>query len=290
MKIASRIIITVISFASVLITLIITAAIITWTLSILIPEQLGSRLAEDALRSLGLSYTRYRGPSDADSGVMNHEKAVARILTCRKITNEKQLEESDKRILRPSIRNEEINISYAIIDLNTSERRISFMSAEIVQKRYEFQNENDRNYKYMQYSTFATIIIGMLTTAFISLSSSKIFKDESNISATVQILAILLPAIGTALAAVVAFYNPTEKYARAKQASTSLGQLHRDISTEIYKIDCINNLNDEKQRQLSTKIDGWESQYGNVLNIAAARDLTQQGNSSSGTGNRAEGH
>jgi hypothetical protein len=89
----------------------------------------------------------------------------------------------------------------------------------------------------------SAIIIGLLTTVFISLSSTDIIKDTNatlkTIKISVKIFAIVLPAIGTAVAALNTFYDPKSEQIRYGRISESAGLLHRAVALGVANLACV---------------------------------------------------
>jgi hypothetical protein len=109
----------------------------------------------------------------------------------------------------------------------------------------------------------SAIIIGLLTTVFISLSSTDIIKDTnttlSTIKMTVKIFAIVLPAIGTAVAALNTFYDPKSDQIRYSRMSDSAGLLHRQIALGVANLFCVKADGNQSAEwgKNASQIDAW---------------------------------
>ena len=108
------------------------------------------------------------------------------------------------------------------------------------------------------------------------MSSSDIWPAGSKRARNVKLLAIVFPAVGTATAAVIDLYNPSDKYFSARQTLATLGQMHRQIANEVAKSDCVADSNDNVAKLLKVKLDGWEDQYGTQLNALATKEASRQ--------------
>ena len=127
----------------------------------------------------------------------------------------------------------------------------------------------------MTITTMFTIFIGLCTTILVSLSSTDVLTAGSTAARNVKLLAIVFPAVGTAAAAVIAFYGPSDKYFSARQTLAALGQMHRQIANEVAKSDCVTDSNDAA-KLIKVKLNSWEDQYGNLLNALAKESSREE--------------
>jgi hypothetical protein len=76
--------------------------------------------------------------------------------------------------------------------------------------------------------------------------------------------ALVLPALGTAVAAIIAFDDPSGNLARQSQMALGLQQLHGEIATATWKLPCAaseNNLPQEADRSLNA----WSLRMRDIL-------------------------
>ncbi len=113
------------------------------------------------------------------------------------------------------------------------------LSYAIAKHRVEARTKAQAAYSLWQYSTLITIAIGMITTILVSLSATDFVQKGGAIALTIRILAIVFPAVGTAFAAVIAFYGPQAEWSQSSRTFASLSQLHGQMALDIFKIeDC----------------------------------------------------
>ncbi|MFM0166870.1 hypothetical protein PQR39_41410 [Paraburkholderia sediminicola] len=173
-----------------------------------------------------------------------------------------------------------------------------------------------RYYLAEQLATFLTIGLGLVTTVLVALSSTDFIKRETTWGASIRIGAIAFPAIGTAAAAVIAFYNPSANFSRASHSLLGLKQLHEQITTVLWKsegLDCRyviaiyeksnaakspaaavkqQGLNatdlDPKWQDLSNRVDAWEQRYRDILDASTPDGAAQQAGPSPASGASAD--
>ena len=84
----------------------------------------------------------------------------------------------------------------------------------------------------------SAIIIGFLTTVVVGIHTVGIWKDERLVGTSLRIAALVLPALGTAAAAAVAFFNPPGALARQAEALTVARAAHANLRNVVTQTDC----------------------------------------------------
>jgi hypothetical protein len=175
----------------------------------------------------------------------------------------------------PSYTQDLLSLPYQInrggIPVGVFEARIAGLTVALSHQRYILASSASRTYHSLQFATFTTIAIGLLTTIMVSLSSTDLGKRTDYVGGSIRISALVLPAIGTAAAAVIAFYGPAQSYARTHQALGSLGELHRQVGNGILRLPCA-DATDTTLKELSAKFELWEDQYAAIMNSLSAGD------------------
>ncbi|MEA2940623.1 MAG: hypothetical protein QOD09_1152 [Bradyrhizobium sp.] len=115
---------------------------------------------------------------------------------------------------------------------------LSFLSDSIARARVDNAQDAANDYRDLQVSTWSAILIGLATTVLVSLSSTEFGKGDGRLSRGIRVLAIVFPALGTAVAAITAFYAPREGLSRSSQALVSFRQIHDQIATDIGQVTC----------------------------------------------------
>ena len=87
---------------------------------------------------------------------------------------------------------------------------VFLLSESIGRARIENAKNAADAYILLQISTWSAILLGLATTVLVSLSSTEFGRGDSTPSRVIRVLAIVLPALGTAAAAITAFYAPRE--------------------------------------------------------------------------------
>jgi hypothetical protein len=129
----------------------------------------------------------------------------------------------------------------------------------------------DNSFTVLETATFASIIIGLATTIFAGLRG-----DDQTLGGwkrTVAVLAVVFPALGTAIAALAAFYSPREQLLQISQSLTALQQLHTDMQIGITHTACPKT--PEDRRRTAEQLVGWGDRHikqhpeGTVARLAA---------------------
>ena len=112
------------------------------------------------------------------------------------------------------------------------------LSESLIQARITNAKKAADAYYLLQVSILITIALGLATTVLVSLSTTEFGQEKSTLGRVIRVFAIILPAVGTAVAAISAFYAPREDLARSSQALASVRQIHDQIASEIGAIQC----------------------------------------------------
>ena len=100
--------------------------------------------------------------------------------------------------------------------------RIAQLSNFITLKRIAIDERLSKAYTLAQVGALTTILIGLITTVLVALSSTEVGKKETRTAPTIRTGALIFPALGTAAAAIIAFYDPSGTLARQSQVAAGL--------------------------------------------------------------------
>ena len=132
-------------------------------------------------------------------------------------------------------------------------------------QRIELGRKVGYSYWQLQYIQWLTILIGLVTTVVVSVSSTDLFGDgKTSLGKGLKFFAIFLPALGTAVAAVNAFYNPRDDWNKAANTMANVAQLHGQVSVGIWELDCPK---DDKS-PLVKQLQEWTKRYNDVITVA----------------------
>jgi hypothetical protein len=132
--------------------------------------------------------------------------------------------------------------------------KIRAIGNPVFYQRVEMARAIDEHFTVLEIATIAIIVIGLATTVFAGLRGEDSAMGEWK--RAVHVLAVVFPALGTAVAAAAAFYAPKEQLIRASQALTSLQQLHVDVRTQLARLPCPSD--EEKTHQITYLLGSWE--------------------------------
>jgi hypothetical protein len=181
-------------------------------------------------------------------------------------------------------RTREGEIRYAVRIPDNSERALMQLSYALWSQRYSLRLKTQDAYLFWQVTTFITIALGMLTTILISLSSTALGQGEGRPQRAIRILAIVFPALGTASAAMIAFYGPQADWSQASRTLASLTQLAGKMSFGVWDLDCYEapkpdpNADKEKNAEnkekaikttqaIKTALKEWTTQYIGIQTV-----------------------
>jgi hypothetical protein len=160
-------------------------------------------------------------------------------------------------------------------------RSLIQLSHDIWSDRYTLYQHTKSAYLALQIATFVTIGLGLLTTVLVSLSSTPFGQGTTNGAIAIRIFAIVFPALGTASAAVVAFYGPQAVWNQSNYALANLGQLHGQISSTVWENQCSDSSRSKISDDLKDSIKRWRTRYIEIQ--AVPNPNTQAGGASSGS-------
>jgi hypothetical protein len=141
------------------------------------------------------------------------------------------------------------------------------LSNAMQNQRVELIRKANDSYLQLQYIQWLTILIGLVTTVVVSISTTELFgKVDTPLGKGLRFLAIFLPALGTAVAAVNAFYNPRDDWNKAANTLANLTQLHGQMSVGIWALDCPTD--ETSRKPVVAKLEEWTKRYNDVITIA----------------------
>jgi hypothetical protein len=118
--------------------------------------------------------------------------------------------------------------------LNNFQSSLLYLSDNIAQSRAQAATGVAENNAERNRYEWGIVIIGALTTIFISIKSMS--TSQSSWYVAIGILAILFSAVGTSASSLNAFYAPSDGYIRNQKSLTQLRQLHADLGRYVASI------------------------------------------------------
>jgi hypothetical protein len=114
-----------------------------------------------------------------------------------------------------------------------------------------------------EFMQWIIIGLGLLTTIIVSLNATEYMKNSANeIVKALPLVAIMLPALGTAAGAVNAYYAPHEKAIQATRTLTSLSQLHSQMALEVWTLGCASD------DTVNKKLVEWTKRFQDIQSLA----------------------
>jgi hypothetical protein len=155
-------------------------------------------------------------------------------------------------------------------NLHNQERAILLLNRSLSFEREYYKTEVRDTYFYFKYLTLISIAVGMLTTIFVSISSTEFGRGEGKWQKYIRLVAIILPVIGTAISGVIGFYSPQAKWNQASHTLASLTQLHGQMAIGIWDLKCIENPDDVTAKAAKSMLDEWSKRHVDIQTVSAA--------------------
>lgn len=153
-------------------------------------------------------------------------------------------------------------------DANSLEKSVNSLSAILFRHRVELDARVKATYEIMEIATIATILIGLMTTILVSISATEFGRGDGLRQRIIRIAAIVFPALGTAVAAVIAFYSPQAQWSQASRTLASLTQLHSQMALAVWKLPCIDQDSDPNRAGVLAQIDEWANRYTDIQTVS----------------------
>ena len=173
-----------------------------------------------------------------------------------------------------------------------SELELISLSKSIAEQRISLSVKVRSAYLYWGLSSIISIAIGMITTILVSVSSTDFGKGDARYQKLIRIFAIVFPALGTAAAAITAFFSPQTEWSQDSRTLASLTQLQQQMDLGIWKLNCgpqnTDSIQSNDTKILISQLDDWFKRYSDIQTISTAVGASGSsqdgGGSSSGAG------
>jgi hypothetical protein len=145
--------------------------------------------------------------------------------------------------------------------------RLLDLSKRLIEERWNVDENVTGAYTMAKTGAYLSILIGFLTTVVIGLGTLPILREAPRTASSLKAAAFVLPALGTAVAAIIAFDDPSGNLARQSQVALGLEQLHGEIATTVWKLPCAvseGSLPQETDRSLNA----WSLRLRDILGSA----------------------
>lgn len=174
------------------------------------------------------------------------------------------------------------SLSQAASPPSMQEQTVLELSRNIFNQRVRLREKVEASYRLWQWTVWITIGLGLATTVLVSLSTSEFGKGDNPRHAAIRILAIVFPALGTAAAAIVAFYAPQAEWAQSSRSQAALSLLHNQIAFELWKHPCPDDLDGDDKRAAATQklkdqIQIWSTRYTDLQAIGTPGSQANSG-------------
>ena len=149
--------------------------------------------------------------------------------------------------------------------------QVAHLSSSIQDKRIAIDEGLSKSYRLAQVGAISSILIGLITTVLVALSSTEIGKRQSHTALTIRTTALVFPALGTATAAIIAFYDPNGSLARQTQVAAGLQQLHSQMAASVWSFRRLGK-DDPVPAEVASRLDSWSLRFQElVANLGDSR-------------------
>lgn len=148
-------------------------------------------------------------------------------------------------------------------NFTTQHYAVHGLSSALFLERTNGAERANQAFKSLERIQVATILIGLITTVLISLSSTDLLWES--LKSAVKILAIVFPAVGTALAALNAFYDPKNDLIRYGRNADAARQIHRQLALGVWELSCTSDPKSAEWQANKLQIDQWITTHKSLL-------------------------
>jgi hypothetical protein len=151
---------------------------------------------------------------------------------------------------------------------NHGERALIQLNHALIIQDMALRSKVQSAYLFWQCTSLIAILLGMITTILVSVSSTEFGRGDGWNQRLIRILAIIFPALGTAVAAVIAFYSPQAEWSQASRTLASVNQLHGQIALGVWKLACPTADKNEDTTLFTTTLEDWSKRYHDIQTIS----------------------
>lgn len=142
-------------------------------------------------------------------------------------------------------------------DLRIEFRAVSSLSSLIYQEKEFYFTEMNKDYVHLSRLHLTIIIVGFFTTVTITISSSKFGRSSGRCATFIRVVAIVLPALGTALGSANALYDPKDRFNSKAETLQNLVELQDKIGLGVWDLSC-----DAPDKTIISK---WEDEHSKII-------------------------
>jgi hypothetical protein len=244
----------------IFLTLTVTVFILWQALSYLIPRELVVQIQSKARLSLGLSaYPTFQLPQVVLDANSDHKLASAWVTRCMGTPASNKFS-IDMQFLLDGVPTSAKVVAPEPVTLRVPPLylRVLGLSQSLIWKRWAVDAKLIDSYKLAKIGSYASILIGFLTTVVVGLSALPRAQDATKVGTRLKFAALVLPALGTAVAAIIAFHDPGGTLARQSQVAAGLQQLHDQIARATWKMPCATGADDAVPKEVERNLETWE--------------------------------
>ena len=239
------------------------------------------------------AYETVRSDPQANRAEYTHEEITNWVASCLGAVNVHELPENYGRVMATTVFTFYLSDNQKQIQrlMSPQENQVIAISKSIYEQRIYALTSLHSAQLIWEVMQWVIIIIGMITTILVTLSSTDFGGKESKYGTVLRFLSIVFPALGTAAAAVNAFYNPRDDVISSSNSLTSLSQLHDMVGVGVWKMACNPKPDSDAWRENEKNIAEWLKRYQDIFNVSdtaitTSSQIDRAGNSTSNSRNK----
>ena len=270
------------------IAVIVALRILLWVILVILPAE----TSEDLQENLGLRRKEKSESQEAHAAYRDHDAILAWIEQSVGSPEKGQMPRSVVSLLYPEparlmtsaheVATESLSLisrSQApvkpTVSVHPAYIRVGQLSSSICDRRIAIDDRLSKAYMLDEVGALTMILLGLATTVLVALSSTELGKQENRTGLTIRTGALVCPAIGTAAAAMIAFYDPSGTFARQNQVAAGLQQLHAQMSNVVWSFKPIANPGESIPNDMAARLDGWAQRYQELIASVGDSRLTE---------------
>lgn len=268
----------------IVVTLVIAAVLVWQATRVLLPHELVQQIQTKARLGLGLpAHPPVQLPLAVTDALDDHQATAAWVKQCMGSPSLKQLSVETQLLLQGfSLHPNIVPPTPPLAPVPALYARVLTLSKSLIWKRWSTDEQLWEAYGQAKVSAYASIIIGLLTTVFVGLNGMAFVHHASKLGNKIKIAALALPALGTAIAAITAFHDPSGTLAHHRHAATGMQQLHDQIASAVWKFPCAGSGADALPEEIEQNLEGWSLRLRDLTSNATGSPAGEGGPGTSG--------
>lgn len=162
--------------------------------------------------------------------------------------------------------------------------RVAAMNNALAERRVAFDVHWSDAFVRAEVATWASVLLGLATTVMVALAATDLVDKATGKGTWIRVGALVLPAIGTAAAAAIAFYEPGALLASRKAQAAAAEQLHLQMGQGVWKLSCFDKPEAPLDTGQAALFEGWSQRFQELVPRNDAKASGGSGGAAAGGG------